>query len=169
MSGQGQGGREDGLARSEGDGRPENGDGRGSAGRARADEDGDPSPPAPQDAEALRGHLYTELDLLSFALEMEAAERLHEGDEEAVLRLQDRRLGVRLAQRLVSGVWADEVGLRLRRWRETYRERLRETVEGRARPEPCRAPSAAPGADGSRADATGAEAAERGASADDHG
>lgn len=129
----------------------------------------DPSPTAPPDPEALRGHLYTELDLLSFALEMEAAERLHEGDEEEAMRLQDRRLGVRLAQRLVSGVWADEVGLRLRRWRQTYRERLEETVEGRARPEPCRAPSAARAADASRADASGAEAAERAANADDHG
>ncbi len=90
----------------------------------------------PED-EALRGHLYAELDLLSFALEMEAAERLHEGDEQEAIRLQDRRLGVRLAQRLVSGVWADEVGLRLQRWREAYRRRLEETLEGRARREPC--------------------------------
>lgn len=86
--------------------------------------------------ETLRGHLHAELDLLAFALEMEASRRLLEDDEEEAGRLQDRRLGVRLAQRLVSGVWADEVGLRLRRWRPVYRRRLEETVEGTARPEP---------------------------------
>jgi hypothetical protein len=31
---------------------------------------------------------------------------------------------VRLAQRLVAGVWADEVDLRLRRWAAEYDSRL---------------------------------------------
>lgn len=90
------------------------------------------------DAEELRGELYSELDLLAFAFEMEAAERLAEDDEAGARRLQDRRLGVRLAQRLVSGVSSDEVDARLRRWREVYRQRLEETRSGDLSDEPCR-------------------------------
>jgi hypothetical protein len=39
-------------------------------------------------------------------------------------RAQERRLGVRLAQRLVSAAHADEVNARIERWREGYDERL---------------------------------------------
>ena len=84
------------------------------------------SPPpeeAPEAAE-LRGAIFTDLDRLAFALEMEAAELLIEGDEAAARSRHELRLGVRLAQRLVAGVWADEVNGRLRRWADRYEERL---------------------------------------------
>ncbi|HEX7050774.1 MAG TPA: hypothetical protein VF188_11270 [Longimicrobiales bacterium] len=68
----------------------------------------------------LRGRLYQELDLLAFALEMEAAEALENGEPDAAARAQQTRLGVRLAQRLVGDVPAPEVELRLRRRRTEY-------------------------------------------------
>lgn len=73
---------------------------------------------------AIRGRLFTELDLLAFALEMEAAQAL-EADAAEAERLQAQRLGVRLAQRLVAGVWAEEVQRRLERWQGEYAARLR--------------------------------------------
>lgn len=82
-------------------------------------------------AEELRGSLFTDLDHLAFALEMEGVERLAAGDEAAALRLENQRLGVRLAQRLIAGVWADEVNLRIQHWRAAYESRigLEEKVE----------------------------------------
>ena len=71
-------------------------------------------------AESLRGHLFTGLDRLAFALEWEAAEAVARGDEAAATRLEDRRLGVRLAQRYVTGVHADEVDLRIDATRREY-------------------------------------------------
>jgi hypothetical protein len=71
-------------------------------------------------AEALRGDLFTGLDRLAFALELEAADAVQAGDEAAAARLEDQRLGVRLAQRLVAGVHADEVDLRIERIRHAY-------------------------------------------------
>lgn len=38
--------------------------------------------------------------------------------------MQEQRLGVRLAQRLVAGVWASEVNGRLQRWGAEYDARL---------------------------------------------
>jgi hypothetical protein len=78
-------------------------------------------------ARKLRGQLFNDLDRLAFALEMEAAELLEEGQEAEAERCQQQRLGVRLAQRLVAGVWADEVNLRVRRWTKEYQARLPET------------------------------------------
>lgn len=66
-------------------------------------------------AEQLRGRLFTRLDVLAFALEMEADHALRSGDDAEADRLQHQRLGVRLAQRLVAGVHADEVDLRVQR------------------------------------------------------
>lgn len=74
-------------------------------------------------AESLRGYLFTGLDRLAFALEWEAAEAVRRGDEEAAARLEDRRLGVRLAQRFVAGVHADEVDLRIEATRREYDSR----------------------------------------------
>lgn len=71
-------------------------------------------------AEVLRGRLFTDLDRLAFAIEIEAAEALERGDEALAVRLEERRLGVRLAQRLVAGVHADEVDLRIERFRREY-------------------------------------------------
>lgn len=68
----------------------------------------------------VRGHLYQELDVLAFALELEASEALEAGREEEAVRAQRTRLGVRLAQRLVGGVPAPEVDERLDRRREQY-------------------------------------------------
>jgi hypothetical protein len=76
----------------------------------------------PQAAE-LRGKVFTDLDRLAFALEMEAAALLAEGKETESARHQERRLGVRLAQRLVAGVWADEVDGRMQRWSADYETR----------------------------------------------
>ena len=78
---------------------------------------------APEQA-ALRGRLFTDLDRLAFALEMEAAGLLNQGRDDEARRTQEQRLGVRLAQRLVAGVWADEVDLRIRQWAEEYDARL---------------------------------------------
>lgn len=72
----------------------------------------------------IRGRLFQELDLLAFALEMEAAEALERGDEPAAARAQQTRLGVRLAQRLVGGIAAPEVDRRLDRWRPTYQAKF---------------------------------------------
>lgn len=72
----------------------------------------------------LRGRIFTDLDRLAFALEMEAAEHLERGRAGEYLRVQERRLGVRLAQRLVSGVPADEVNGRMERWEHGYDARL---------------------------------------------
>lgn len=71
-------------------------------------------------AEMLRGELFTGLDRLAFALEWEAAEAARAGDDETAVRLEDRRLGVRLAQRFVAGVHADEVDLRIDATRREY-------------------------------------------------
>ncbi len=76
------------------------------------------------DVHAFRGTLFTDLDRLAFALEMEAAALLRKGKEAAAERCQQQRLGVRLAQRLVAGVWADEVHQRLQRWAKEYDARL---------------------------------------------
>jgi len=83
-----------------------------------------PSPEEAPAARALRGALFTDLDRLAFALEREAAELLDAGHEAAAARQQHIRLGVRLAQRLVAGVWADEVQPRVQRWEAEYEERL---------------------------------------------
>lgn len=84
------------------------------------------SPPVnePPAARALRGRLFTDLDRLAFALEMEAASLLAEGHEAEAERCQQQRLGVRLAQRMVAEVWADEVHLRVQRWTKEYDARL---------------------------------------------
>ncbi|HEX8696499.1 MAG TPA: hypothetical protein VF746_29035 [Longimicrobium sp.] len=83
-----------------------------------------PPPVEAPEAAELRGRIFTDLDRLAFALEMEAAEHLEQGREAEAARTQEQRLGVRLAQRLVAGVWADEVDLRLRRWAAEYEARL---------------------------------------------
>lgn len=83
-----------------------------------------PPPDEPGDAARLRGNLFTDLDRLAFALELEAAELVEaRRTEEAEIR-QHMRLGVRLAQRLVAGVYADEVNARLQRTEEEYERRL---------------------------------------------
>ena len=85
--------------------------------------------------EELRGRLFTDLDRLAFALEMEAAAHLDHGRAGEYLRAQERRLGVRLAQRLVSGVPADEVDRRIWKWGEEYDLRLGHVPEpGEAEP-----------------------------------
>lgn len=78
---------------------------------------------APQDMD-LRGRIFTDLDRLAFAIEMEAAEHLEHGRAAEYVRAQERRLGVRLAQRLVSGVPADEVNARIERSEGGYNQRL---------------------------------------------
>lgn len=83
-----------------------------------------PPPQEAPEAAELRGRIFTDLDRLAFALEMEAAAHLEAGREEEARRTQENRLGVRLAQRLVAGVWADEVDLRLERWSAEYEARL---------------------------------------------
>lgn len=83
-----------------------------------------PPPEEAPDAAQLRGAIFTDLDRLAFALEMEAAQLLEEGRPEEAVSLQHQRLGVRLAQRLVTGVWADEVNLRLRHAAQAYESRL---------------------------------------------
>jgi hypothetical protein len=80
--------------------------------------------PEAQQETDLRGRLFTDLDRLAFALEMEAADHLEHGRAGEYLRAQERRLGVRLAQRLVSGVPADEVDRRMWKWGEAYDRRL---------------------------------------------
>ena len=83
-----------------------------------------PPPSEAPEAAELRGRIFTDLDRLAFALEMEAAAHLDHGREAEARRVQEQRLGVRLAQRLVAGVWADEVNARLERWAAAYDERL---------------------------------------------
>lgn len=83
-----------------------------------------PPPDEPADASALRGQIFTDLDRLAFALEMEAAQELEAGDDARADRTQALRLGVRLAQRLVAGVHAVEVNGRIERWETDYEARL---------------------------------------------
>jgi hypothetical protein len=83
-----------------------------------------PRPQEAPEARRLRGNIFTDLDHLAFALEMEAAELLELGLEPEAARRQEMRLGVRLAQRLVSGVFADEVNRRLERSSEEYHARM---------------------------------------------
>lgn len=83
-----------------------------------------PPPDEAPEAASLRGRIFTDLDRLSFALEMEAAGLLDQGRGDEARRVQEQRLGVRLAQRLVAGVWADEVDSRLHRWAAEYDARL---------------------------------------------
>ncbi len=75
-------------------------------------------------ARDLRAELYQELDLLAFALEMEASEAAASERDDEAERAQLTRLGIRLAQRLVSGVFAPEVNPRLSRWRSEYESRF---------------------------------------------
>jgi hypothetical protein len=82
-----------------------------------------PVPDEPAVAE-LRGILFTRLDRLAFALEMEAAELIEAGLEDEVRCRQDLRLGVRLAQRLVAGIYAEEVDARISRYADEYDARL---------------------------------------------
>ncbi|HLL47505.1 MAG TPA: hypothetical protein VK399_12395 [Longimicrobiaceae bacterium] len=83
-----------------------------------------PSPDEAPEAAELRGKIFTDLDRLAFAVEMEAAGHLREGREDEAARTHAVRLGVRLAQRLVAGVWADEVNRRMERWSGEYDARL---------------------------------------------
>ncbi len=83
-----------------------------------------PPPDELPEAARLRGNIFTDLDRLAFALEMEAATLVEAGRESEATSRQAERLGVRLAQRLVSGVWADEVNFRLIRWAADYEARL---------------------------------------------
>ena len=85
------------------------------------------SHPPPEEAPAaaeLRGAIITDLDRLAFALEMEAAQLLQAGHPDEAKQRQCVRLGVRLAQRLVTGVWADEVNFRVQEWSQEYDTRL---------------------------------------------
>jgi hypothetical protein len=75
-------------------------------------------------AAELRGGLFTELDRLAFALEMEAAELIEQGLEDEARARQEMRLGVRLAQRLVADIHADEVNHRIQRYAADYEARL---------------------------------------------
>lgn len=77
-----------------------------------------------EESATLRGDIFSDLDRLAFALEMEAAELVERGLHAAAERRTSERLGVRLAQRLVAEVWADEVHLRMRRWEAAYEARL---------------------------------------------
>lgn len=79
--------------------------------------------PTPDPAEELRGRLFSGLDRLAFALELEAARALRAGDEAEAMRIEDRRLGVRLAQRHVSGVHAAEIDPRIEATRAEYDRR----------------------------------------------
>jgi hypothetical protein len=83
-----------------------------------------PPPDESPEAARLRGAIFTDLDRLAFALEMEAAQLLEAGRLREAERRQDLRLGVRLAQRLVAGVWADEVDVRVHGWAREYERRL---------------------------------------------
>jgi hypothetical protein len=83
-----------------------------------------PPPDEHPEAAALRGGIFTDLDRLAFSLEMESARLLEEGRGAEAERRQERRLGVRLAQRLVAGVWADEVNGRMQRWSADYESRF---------------------------------------------
>ncbi|HEU0016249.1 MAG TPA: hypothetical protein VFQ45_21400 [Longimicrobium sp.] len=83
-----------------------------------------PTPADGADAVDLRGRIFSDLDRLAFALEMEAADHLERGRAADYLRAQERRLGVRLAQRLVAGVHADEVNGRVEAWSGRYDARV---------------------------------------------
>lgn len=83
-----------------------------------------PPPEEAPEAAKLRGNIFTDLDRLAFALEMEAAHFLDSGHPEEAKQRQSLRLGVRLAQRLVTGVYADEVNLRIQEWSQAYDSRL---------------------------------------------
>jgi hypothetical protein len=83
-----------------------------------------PSPAESPEASELRGSLFTDLDRLAFALEMEAAELVTADRLSEASTVQHLRLGVRLAQRLVAGVWADEVHERMRKWSDAYESRM---------------------------------------------
>lgn len=83
-----------------------------------------PPPVEPPEAARLRGNIFTDLDRLAFALELEAAELVEAGRLEGAEFQQHVRLGVRLAQRLVAGVWADEVNRRIQRTAGAYDARL---------------------------------------------
>lgn len=72
-----------------------------------------PPPKESPDAARLRGHIFTDLDRLAFALEREVEGLIEQGRTVEAETRQHVRLGVRLAQRLVTGVWADEVNCRL--------------------------------------------------------
>ena len=87
-----------------------------------------PPPDEAPEAATLRGRIFTDLDRLAFALEMEATELVRAGRDNDAAERQAQRLGVRLAQRLVSGVWADEVNLRLKEWAADYDARLAPTA-----------------------------------------
>jgi len=83
--------------------------------------------PVPVETDAtteLRGMLFNDLDRLAFALEMEAAGLIEQGLEDEARCRQELRLGVRLAQRLITGVHADEVNQRIGRYAEEYEARL---------------------------------------------
>lgn len=81
-------------------------------------------PEEPPAAARLRGDLFTNLDRLAFALETEASELVEQNREREAETRQHIRLGVRLAQRLVAGVWADEVNSRIERAASAYETRL---------------------------------------------
>ncbi|CAN5819428.1 MAG: hypothetical protein H0U67_04905 [Gemmatimonadetes bacterium] len=83
-----------------------------------------PSPDESPEARELRGKIFNDLDRLAFALEMETAAMLEQGNSRTAKTRQDLRLGVRLAQRLVSGVWADEVNPRIQKHAEAYEARM---------------------------------------------
>lgn len=83
-----------------------------------------PKPDELPESRTLRGQIFTDLDRLAFSLEMEASELVQEGRYDDAERRSSERLGVRLAQRLVTGVWADEVDLRVSAWAEAYNLRL---------------------------------------------
>ena len=88
-----------------------------------------PPPDESPEARSLRGRLFTDLDRLAFALEMEANEMVKGGRDEDARRRQELRLGVRLAQRLVAGIWADEVHQRINQYSQAYDSRLRPVAE----------------------------------------
>lgn len=83
-----------------------------------------PPPHEAPEAAQLRGNLFTDLDRLAFALEMEAASLVEADRIDDARQRQSLRLGVRLAQRLVTGIWADEVNLRMQVWDREYDSRL---------------------------------------------
>jgi hypothetical protein len=87
-----------------------------------------PPPDEAPEASRLRGSIFTDLDRLAFSLEMEAAKLIEAGLEEDARRRHDIRLGVRLAQRLVTGVHAEEVHNRIERFAEDYAARLEALV-----------------------------------------
>ncbi|MFN2431582.1 MAG: hypothetical protein ABR599_01965 [Gemmatimonadota bacterium] len=87
-----------------------------------------PPPEEPDAARELRARLFNDIDRLAFALEMEGVELVRSGRELAAARHQEMRLGVRLAQRLVAGIYASEVDERLETWAAAYEARLRGTA-----------------------------------------